>query len=119
MLPHLGIVLEVVVVVVALSSPCHGDVAISTHYPPCEQSLAAVGVGACWLPVVNGLWGWLVVMWRFYGVLGVRTLRVPRCTGLLAPPWGFLGPKGAPHIPFEWGGGGGHALCVVAVDKHK
>jgi hypothetical protein len=117
-LPRLGVVLEVVVVVVALSSPCRGDVAVSTHYPPCEQSLAAVGVGACWLPVVNGLWGRLVVMWRFYGVLGVRTLRVPRCTGLPAPPWGVPSPKRAPHIPFEWGGGGGRASCVVVVNEH-
>jgi hypothetical protein len=105
----------------SLPLPCRGGVAVSTHYPPCKQSLAAVGVGACWLRVVNGLWGWWVVsddvacLWG----LGVRTLGVPRCTGLPAPPWAFSSLKRAPHIPFEWGGGGGHASCVVVVDKHQ
>ena len=29
--------------------PCHGDVAVSTHYPPYEQWLAAVGWVLSWL----------------------------------------------------------------------
>jgi hypothetical protein len=48
--------------------------------------------GGCF-PRCIGLWslagcggsGRLVVMWRVYGV-GVRTLQVPCCTGLPAPP---------------------------------
>ena len=67
--------------------------AVSTHYPPCEQGLAAVGVGACLLRVVNGLWGRLVVMWRFYGVRGCVPCGYPAAQASRHLPGVFLAPN--------------------------
>ena len=78
--------------------------------PPCEQWLKAAGadagchcIQACMIWAVSG------------DMADLQGVGVYLGSALLyEPPRMFLGP----HIPFQWGGGPGHAAQVIAV-KNK